>query len=207
MQTNNNSLYDETIAEAKKLFEELLSMSDWTLENKSGDVEVFTRTDKATGLKMARGDGLIAKPLGKVREALDSDEQVLKWDDTIGVNTRVEESGDYGVTRSLDKKKMFVTQRETVLLSKTIQQEDGSVLMLGRSIDHPSVPENKDYVRAFIFLWGWKLIPDKNDANKTKVIYMMYLDPKGKVPTTIFNAFVKEQANNVSKIKKFVESQ
>jgi len=207
METNKNSLYEKTIEEAQKLFDELLPLSGWNLENKSGDIEVYTKVDAASGLKMARGEGIISKPIIKVEEALNTDEQVLKWDDSIDTNVRVEESGDYSVTRSLDKKKMFVTQRETVLLSKTIKQEDGSVIFLGRSIDHPSVPENKNYVRALIYLWAWKLTSDQNDANKTKAIYMMFLDPKGKVPTTVFNAFVKEQANNISKIKKFVESQ
>jgi len=206
MEGEQNPLYAQTIDEAQKLLDELLPLTGWTLENKSGDIEVYTRIDPASGLKMARGDGLISRPVSKVEEAISSDEMVPKWDDTIGVNTRIEETEKYSVTRSLDKKKMFVTQRETVLLTSTIKQEDGTVIFLGRSIEHPKVPENKDYVRAFIYLWAWKLIPDKDDANKSKAIYMMFLDPKGKVPTTIFNAFVKEQANNVAKIKKFVES-
>jgi len=208
MESNDRAaVYQQAVDEAIKLFNELSPESSWNLEADKNGIKVFTRTDAATGLKMARGDGRINRPIEQVLPAVEEAATVLKWDDSIESNTRVEEIGEYTVSRSIDKKKTFVTQRETVLASKTIKGDDGSYLVIGRSVESPKVPETDTYVRAFIFVWAMKLIPVEGDANKCDALYMMFLDPKGKVPTTIFNAFVKEQAQNVHKLKTFCEKQ
>jgi len=206
MESDKATKYYEIIQQAKKIFDEVYPISNWNYENNKDGVDVYTRTDAQTGLKMARGEGTISKPFKDVEEAIRIPEKALKWEDILESNVNVEESGEYTVTRSIDKKKMFITQRETLLLTKTIKEEDGSHIFIGRSLEHPSFPETKDYVRAFINLWAWKLTTDKEDPNKTKVTYIMFLDPKGKIPTTLYNGFVKEQSLNVWKVKKFVEA-
>jgi len=205
MESDKATKYSQIVQEAKKIFDEVYPISNWNYESNKDGVDVYTRTDAATGLKMARGEGLVLKPTSAVEDAIRNPVNALKWEDVLHLNETVEECGEYTVTKSLDKKKMLITQRETLLLSTTIKGEDGSLLFIGKSLDHPSFPESKDYVRAHIYLWAWHLIPDKEDPNKTKLIYIMFLDPKGKIPTTIYNGFVKEQSLNVWKVKKFVE--
>jgi len=207
METDRTAVYKQAVDEAVKLWEELSPESSWNLESDKNGIKVFTRTDATTGLKMARGDGRINKSLAQVLPCVEEAAIVLKWDDSIDSNTRVEECGEYTVSRSIDKKKTFVTQRETVLAAKTFKNDDGSYLIIGRSVETPKVPETDTYVRAYIYIWAFKLTPVAGDENKCDATYMMFLDPKGKVPTTIFNAFVKGQAENVIKLKTYIEKQ
>jgi len=207
MEGDQAAVYKQAVDEAVKLFHELSPESVWTFESEKNGIKSWTRVDATTGLKMARGDGRINKSIEQVLPAIEEAAQVLKWDDSIESNTRVDEVGEYTVSRSIDKKKTFVTQRETILASKTFKNDDGSYLCIGRSVESPKAPITDTYVRAEIFIWAIKLSPVAGEAGKCDATYMMFLDPKGKVPTTIFNAFVKEQAQNVQKLKTYVEKQ
>ena len=90
-------------------------------------------------------------------------------------------------------------------MTKVFHLEQNSVLIVGKSIEHPAFPPRTAYVTAQVHIWGWLLTPVKDDVNKTHALYIMFVDPKGWVPTTIFNAVVHEQAQNARKLKNFVE--
>ena len=207
MQTTATTDYTQAIKEATQLFEELRPVDQWTLESDKNGFRVYTRKDAATGLKMARGESTINKSVAKVDEALEDPKAVMKWDDTIVENDKLEQSGEYRVIRSLNKKQFMVTQRETLLVFQTVKNADGSLLIVGKSIDHASYPPKKEYVRAHIPVYGWLLTPNKEDPNKTDVIYIIFVDPKGMIPSGVFNSFVQEQAANAQKIKNYCEKQ
>lgn len=204
VQCEKTRLYATTISDACALFNELSPIDKWELYGETSDLKSYTRLDVATGLKMARGDGFIMRPVESiVKQVLDT-EAVKKWANNLSSHVIVEES-DYIVYRSIDIKRMFVTQRETVVVTKAIKQEDGSTLVVQRSVEHPDYPEIKDYVRAGVYLFAWLLNPDKEDENKTNVTSMIFVDPKGWVPVPVFNAFVHDQAQSVKKLKDYME--
>ena len=195
----------KAIQEARKLFDELTPVELWRLDNDKDGIKIYTRQDSITSLSMARGQSTISKPLSTVLTAIQDPKIVSQWDDSIAANEILEVQGDNDIVRSVDKKKAFVTQRETLLTTATIKLDNGSTFIGGQSIEHPKYPPKSEYVRAHIYIWGWLLTPEKGDSNKTDVLYIVYLDPKGWVPTAVFNAFVSEQAQNARKLKNFLE--
>jgi hypothetical protein len=207
MQKNSTPDYAQAIKEATQAFNELLPTDQWNLDSDKNGLKVYTRKDQATGLKMARGESVINSSPAKVDEALEDPKAVLKWDDTLVENDKLEQSGEYRLIRSLNKKQFMVTQRETLMVFQTVKNADGSIFIVGRSVEHPTYPAKKDYVRANIPVYGWLLKPSKEDPNKTEVIYIIFVDPKGMIPSGVFNSFVQEQAANAQKIKNYVEKQ
>jgi hypothetical protein len=197
--------YSQVINEAHTLFRDLAPIDKWEFYSEAHGVKSYTRQDAATGLKMARGEGKIHKPATEiVKSALDSS-AVITWGKNLSIHERIHEEDEYYLFRSLDIKRMLVAQRETLVVNQVIKQEDGSTLILQRSLDHPSFPENKDYVRAFVYLFAWLLTPNQEDPNKTDISCIIYVDPKGWVPKPVFNAFINDQALTVTKLKEYLE--
>ena len=197
--------YSQIINEAHTLFYDLSPLDKWEFYTEAEGIKSYIRQDAATGLKMARGEGIINKSAAEiVKSALDSS-AVIKWGKNLSTHEKIHEQDEYYIYRSIDTKKMLVAQRETLVVNQVIRQEDGSTLILQRSLDHPSFPENKDYVRAFVYLFAWLLTPNQEDPNKTDIICIIYVDPKGWVPKPVFNAFINDQALTVKKLKEYLE--
>lgn len=205
MDSNLKEEFNKAIDEAYGLFLELQPTDQWKLEKDNDGLKIYTRKDETSGIKMARGETTINKPIAKVKEVVSDTTAVPKWDVTVAENELLEENGEFRIVRSVNQKQALVTQRETVMCIQTLEHDGGS-LRIGRSIEHPKYEPRKDYVRAFIHIYAWLLIPDPADANKTKVVYMMFVDPKGWVPTALFNTFVEQQGTRAQKLKTYAES-
>jgi len=197
--------FKTVISEGIELLEEVYPIEKWNLDNNNNGVRIYSRLDDATGLKMTRGEGVISKPATEIRDVLMDPSATLKWEGNLIENDIVEKTDNYIIIKSLDQKRTLVAQRETLILIKDIIREDGSILVLERSIEHPSFPTKKDCVRAFVHLWACILTPEKEDPNKTAVTFIIFLDPKGWVPKPLFNAVVNGQAMNVQKLKTYIE--
>jgi len=195
----------KAIEEGMKVFDEVFPIEKWTLENESDGIKTFSRFDAGTGLKMTRGEGEIARPLDQIKDVLMNPSEVLKWEGSLIANDIVEKTDEYTIIQSLDQKRAFVTQRETVIIIKSFQREDGSTVVIERSLEHPKYPERKEYVRAFVHLWACIMKPKKDDPTKTETSFIIFLDPKGWVPKALFNAVVNGQALNVQKLKTYLE--
>ena len=204
MESNQTIDLSKLIEEAREIFDELKPIQKWNLDIDKGDIKIHKRQDAATGLNMARGEAIVYKSLDIVASALTDVNVVMKWNDGLAINELIEERGDYNIVRSVDKKKPFVSQRET-LVTQGFQSEDGSKLLIGKSINHPACPEKKEFVRAQIYLWSMVLTPNKEDTNKTMVSYTIFVDPKGWIPKAAFNAFITDQALNSFKVKTYVK--
>lgn len=197
--------YCRVVKEALDLFNELKPVDKWEFYGDTNGLKTYTKLDVASGLKMARGDGIIMKSVDDIVKPVLDTEAVKKWGANLQSHQIVEENSEYTIYRSIDVKRMFVTQRETVIATKVVKLEDGSTLTVQRSVDHPDWPEIKDYVRASVLLFAWHLTPDKEVANKTHVTSIIFVDPKGWVPIPVFNAFIHDQAQSVKKLKDYVE--
>ena len=197
----------QALSEARKLFDELNPVDKWKLESNKNDVKVYTRQDQATGLNMARGESIIKQPVDYILPAIQDDKTLLEWDDSLIENKVLESNKDYFIIRSVNRKKTaLVTQRETLIACQIYTLDNGATLFLGKSVEHPSYPPRTEYVRAEIHVWGWLLTPDQSDPEKTHALYIVFMDPKGWVPTVAFNAIISQQAQNARKLKEFIEA-
>jgi len=197
--------YKAVIAEAEELYEELIDREMWNLDSDKDGIKGYSRHDVATGLKMARGEGVIERPVDMISRIILEPASILKWEGNLVSHEVVETLDDYEVIRSLDKKRPLVSQRETLLLTKIKHNEDGSIVIVQKSFSHDDYPEKKGYVRAFVNMCSWTLTPDAEDPNTTHGTYIIFVDPKGWVPKPVFNAFVSDQASNIRKLRNYIE--
>ena len=202
--TDTRTALLQNIEDARKAITDLLPLENWRLDSNKDGVKAYIRQNPATKLNMARGDAIISKSIADIQPAIQDPTIVLKWDDSTSVNEIVEKTDDYVIVRTIDKKKPLVTQRETVAVRKGITLDNGTFMSIGNSAEHTKFPVKKDYIRAEV-LWSWILTPVENDPNKTNVIYIVAVDPKGWIPGPIFNAVIHEQAQMVKKLRTFIE--
>ena len=113
----NNQTIDlaKLIEEAREIFDELKPIEKWNLDIDKGDIKIYKRQDAGTGLNMARGEAVVYKSLDIVASTLTDVNVVMKWNDGLAINELIEERGGYNIVRSVDKKKPFVLQRETLV--------------------------------------------------------------------------------------------
>merc|ERR1711972_221153 len=80
------------------------------------------------------------------------------------------------------------TPRDFLQYRRARVQEDGSILMMLRSAEHPDMPENKNYVRAESHIAGYVLRQTFEAGQPVLNIFLMSCaDIKGLVPKWVIN--------------------
>lgn len=177
----------------------------WEKEASNKDVVIHSQIDKKTGLKIIRATTRIRAPKEKIIEVVEDVAVILEWDKTMDDARIIHKTDDYYVLYTLIKKVPLIDQRESVFLGKFYHEEDGTILGVGTSIDHPDVPKKDDKVRATAYLVGWVLKPDPNDPNVTDYTLILHINPQGWIPSTVFNWFAHSQGFGVKPFGDFVE--
>jgi hypothetical protein len=116
-------------------------------------------------------------------------EERVKWDkvyETMKLIGQPEKGSDllYSVIKA-----PIVTPRDFLQYRRARVMEDGSVLIVLRSAQHPDCPENKSNIRAETFISGYVLRQDwDGDKPILNVFLMSCLDIKGLIPKWIVNS-------------------
>jgi len=153
----------------------------WDRELKKGDVETYLSQDDKN-IRVSKGEAVISRNMDQLLSVITDPVIRLKWAGHLATSELIEGCGDFRVFRIVEKKKKasMVAPREKVFVTKVFTLDDGSKVVLGRSVEHESCPEKKkESVRAFVHLIAWVLTPDKKDPEKTKAAYILYVNPKG----------------------------
>eukprot|EP01017_Pseudomicrothorax_dubius_P046157 TRINITY_DN8094_c0_g1_i1.p1 TRINITY_DN8094_c0_g1~~TRINITY_DN8094_c0_g1_i1.p1 ORF type:complete len:216 (+),score=73.75 TRINITY_DN8094_c0_g1_i1:99-650(+) len=154
------------------------------------------------GIAMARGEGVVGIPVQELREFLSDNKRVKDYDDMVDKIEVIEIiSPNIDITWQKVKGMLVVSPRDYVYLSCSRQKEDGTLYLLGRSIDHPQRPPTKDAVRAFLHIGGWILKPVEGRPDATHYIYMVKTDLKGSLPKGIVTNALKKQAFRMIEIE------
>jgi len=209
MDSTTKLQYQETIDKAHDYYHQvspLESTNEWDLCEESEGVTIHVRQDPASGLRMTRAETIIEAKPHQVKDVLNLEEETLSWDRSLSTYEILEHVEEYKISRSLSQKIVMVTQREAILLFSTIEKEDKSFLVVGKSLEHEDFPPDQNFVTAFVHLFAWHLIPIEDEPGRTKVVYILHVDPKGWIPTSLFNMGVQEEAKKVKLLKKFLES-
>lgn len=81
-----------------------------------------------------------------------------------------------------------VTPRDFLQFRRAKMQEDGSILMMLRSAEHPDMPENKNYIRAESYISGYVLRQGYEKGQPVLNIFLMSCsDIKGLVPKWVIS--------------------
>lgn len=163
------------------------------------DVELLLKTVEGSPAKISRAEGEIAFGLDKIMEVAESTDSA-KWlaheadlADWQVVNT-VDEAARVFVVYSAHKTPFPVTHRELLYVRKTHRFPDGRIMIVGKSINDPQQMAREGRVRAVV-LAGWLFTPI--DENKTRVVRIIQLDPKGNIPAFLINTHNEKTARAI----------
>ena len=206
LQESDRQRYNQVLSEARKAYEKLIPLDQWQFEKEvENSTKIYVRQDSLTGIKMARGDTTISKPSLEVIAALHDSRILADYDNTVAEFMTLAEWPDFQLTRVLSKKTPFIAQRETVVIGQTINLDNGSTLLIGKSIEDPLCLDKNLFVRAHLYLLTWLVTPDAKDPNLTHIQYIIHIDIKGWIPVSLFNTVIKEQALTPHKFKTYIE--
>lgn len=92
-----------------------------------------------------------------------------------------------------------MSKRDFALLMHKARLEDGTVVLLAKSIVHEKVPESTKYVRGEIIIGGWLL--HAVDEHTTRVTFVACMDLRGSIPSLIKKQLDRKQPGLVNAIK------
>jgi len=118
----------------------------------------------------------------------------IKWDRVFSKMEQIEESADgYDILYSV-MRIPTVTPREWLQFRRVRVQEDGSVLIVLRSADNGSVPEDKHMIRVENYISGYVLRQSwEGDTPLLNIFIMSSSDVKGMIPKWIVNMFAPKK--------------
>lgn len=204
---DNTKKYEELIATKKALWEEITKDDDgWEKPELKDGVVINKRPYKDTGLKFVRAKATIKASPKDVFELIKDTTKTMEYDKNIEKLVKLDSVGDYDFVYTIAKKPaMMIERRDSVVCSKVFDLGDGKILLLGGSIEHADYPPTSAPVRCNIELWAWHLVPDEADPESCVATYIIFVDPKGWIPTQVTNSVSNEQAMNVKRIKDYLE--
>jgi StAR-related lipid transfer protein 10 len=187
----------------KKLYEKVSQLKELQKEeegwkeaiNKDGYTVYTKGTD--SGLNCVKGHGPIEFSADALVKYINTPGNSLKYDQQFKEGKEIENL-DLGIECSIGysryKGGTMVSDRDFCMISGTFKEEDGKIVIIATSVEHPDCPEVKKVVRAECVIGGWIITPDSEDPeHKCSVYYVTQTNPKGMVPKMFVNKVSKNQ--------------
>lgn len=159
---------------------------EWPVVKSSGGVEVSTHQFPDVPVKLFKAVGIIdASPATTLEYIIPGPTRVRpKWDKSVKTwqilkevneNTMVLYSTSYSAALGL------ISPRDYVDLVTVERDSEGTYFTYATGIDYPH-PEDPSLVRGWNYPSGIVCFPVEGDLNKTKMMYVIQTDLKGKIP-------------------------
>eukprot|EP01083_Nonionella_stella_P185675 677630_1 len=94
----------------------------------------------------------------------------------------------------------FVGAREFVYVDTIHRLGDGTLISFGRSVLHPARPMSDKFTRAQLKIGGWALMPIADEAEKSKVVYLVRADLGGSLPIWLLNQITSDIPMTVERL-------
>jgi hypothetical protein len=196
-------LCEKTIGE---LIREDSVKDGWVFSHEEKDVAVWTKKTGATGV-CVKGVGVInSSPMDVLSIICDVTKR--KWyDDMISEGRVLEEVDDCTqVVYQLYKAGALCKTgaRDFVHVSYWRRLPNGTCVLVGKSIEHPSMPSASPpagTTRAEVVCAGWVIKPSIKDPNRALATYVLHLDLKGSVPAAMVNVIVRKQPQCINELR------
>ncbi|MFC1859290.1 START domain-containing protein [Thermodesulfobacteriota bacterium] len=169
---------------------------EWNkLFSKKG-ITVYSQTTSYSNILAFKAAGILKAPIEQVMEVLRKVEISEQWMPDIKQKITVKEVSDLeAITYSVNKMPWPFADREMLLRNKLRLDREKKYLVVDvYSVDYNAYPVNKKNVRAHIHC-GQTLIRPAGRV-KTEVELIIFLDPKGYIPTWLANIAQKSLPYN-----------
>mmetsp|Transcript_7659 Transcript_7659/g.10574 ORF Transcript_7659/g.10574 Transcript_7659/m.10574 type:complete len:209 (-) Transcript_7659:60-686(-) len=186
MATDANQITDQFVQDLEKM---LHDSEGWKSEGVQKDTKVFSRAMPNTSLKAWKYEtewtGCSPKDLEDLLHTK-MVERHKEWNETFVEGKYFDKTDENTNTQYWRYKVTGLSDRDFVVSRRKIARSDGSVLVIDKSIEHPSAPVVKGVIRCDLpfNVRYWKPISD----SKLEFKYMNMTDIKGWVPTWLANS-------------------
>lgn len=206
----------EQIAAYGKQSEALLSKvltikdsPDWKQSKQETDITFYTRTDPSSPYTQVKSVVSIPAPMDKVLEVLNEIEVVdasTPKEKRHGLNERKVLYGpldDEFQTSifliELESPAVLVSPRDFVLFRRHYQKDGKHIYLHSSIVNDDLYPEKKGVVRGEMLFQSF--IAEQDNGN-VKLTFLVHGDPKGKIPSAVFNMVVQNQGYAAKGIRK-----
>ena len=178
----------------------------WKVSDESNGAKLDLKAVPGSSINAARVKGTVRASPEKLADLMFgwAEADWKKWSPDIeswGVVEQV--SDDTRVVRQVNKLSWPLWNRETVFFVAKRKLEDGSYIIVVKSVDHDKAPKQDDkFVRAKILISFFLFEPiEGGHSNVTRVLHV---DPAGNIPTAVINANIKSTHAVIESFNKLV---
>ncbi|WBA80497.1 START domain-containing protein [Endozoicomonas sp. GU-1] len=174
------------------LAEEKSEHFEWQLVKDDSDsgIKVFTRNVAGSELREFRGEMTISSTLTAPVALIEDVAVATEWMHNCGGIDALEYHQDRGeaITYMITKAPWPVSDRDTVVHSRTRQDATSKVVRVDLTAKNDQVPANNDYVRITRMNGFWLFTPAAD--GQIDVVYQVHAEPGGALPAWLSNSIV-----------------
>eukprot|EP01118_Nematostelium_gracile_P012018 TRINITY_DN4334_c0_g1_i1.p1 TRINITY_DN4334_c0_g1~~TRINITY_DN4334_c0_g1_i1.p1 ORF type:complete len:521 (+),score=118.68 TRINITY_DN4334_c0_g1_i1:88-1563(+) len=208
--SNYYGIIDQTLAKVDLLSS---TTNGWIPVKKTEEIEIFKKDMEDTAIQCLKGEAIFNFTPKRIANFIKNYENLRLWDPLIQEVTVVEDIDNHSQILHLKygAKVCFLTQkRDFVVLRYWQERNDGSFVVVAKSIVHKKVPKLDDYVRGEALCTGYVITPHENGS---QVIYLAHINliglDGGKLATESFktkfvNMIQQTHPTNILRIKELL---
>ncbi|CAI2380657.1 unnamed protein product [Moneuplotes crassus] len=172
----------------------------WEKYDEKDGITVYTMKSES-GLNCVKGEGVLNFNSNVIEDFAFQSETKPKCDDGCEESSIIESFGDDIKFEYLRYKgKLLVSGRDFVNVSVKYVDSEGRSIISAYSVPHPDKPEQDGYVRGDVKTAGWIITPDKDNEDKSHVVYVTEIDFAGSLPTALVNSVNTKQGFFIAKL-------
>ena len=165
-----------------------LAADGWSLAKDEDGIEVYTRPVPGSGIKEFKGIAVVQAAAEDIFRVLRDSENFKNWFPNTSESRLLERNEAFSVQYSVMDAPWPVSDRDNVLRSITKRDPETGEILISVRADPDFYPEQTDRVRVRQAKGSWRLEP--LGPSRTRVTFVMHLEPGGGVPEWLTNARV-----------------
>jgi hypothetical protein len=162
--------------------------ADWILVRDGGDlgIRLWKCEQPGSAWSMIRTRAKLNALPATVLSLLLDDSRIKEYDDMFDSIKMIERVDDFAMFKRTTYKPVWPTApRDFCMLSSWGTLEDGSAFLVNRSMNHPDCPEVKGFVRGFLMMCGFLMVP--SSGNGCTLTMVVHTELGGSLPASIIN--------------------
>ncbi|ELR12849.1 START domain containing protein [Acanthamoeba castellanii str. Neff] len=199
------ALIEETFDD---LLDEVDLTEEWKLIKEELGVKVSKKTLAENGsVNCMRGDADLQCSAQEFRQLVLQADRWREWDIFAAASRRVRDlepdtPGHTGIVHITYSAPWPLNSRDVCVVMSSREYEDGTVIVIARSVADDNCPEINGTVRAELLSSGYVITP--RDEGGIHVAYILQIDFKGRIPSWITNILSMEMPKSLSRVGKCI---
>jgi hypothetical protein len=164
--------------------------TEWVLDKQEEGIDIYTRPVEGSGIKEFKGIAEVESGLDAVLQVLRDADGFKNWFPNTPESRLLDREGDVSYQYSVMKTPWPVSDRDNVFRSVTERDDETGIVTVKVTAAPDYYPEQADHVRVQKANGVWRLEP--LGKQKTRVTFIMHLEPGGGIPEWMINVRVVE---------------